>query len=297
MIHQNVLRYAGGRYFWFALLLTIGSFVLYFTQGGVQPPNGGTWQGYVLGTIGALLIVWLALLGVRKRNYANGSGTLQGWTSAHIYLGTAVLVIGSLHCAMQFGWNVHTLSYVLMCGVIFSGFYGLFKYINHPQLVARNRAGIARSQLFAELYEEDQQAKSIAAQCHPVVNQAVKSAVERTAIGGGVRAQLFQRDKSAFLRSDSADDVSSAKAVANADQQPVIDYVAERVPRADKRSEAKNLQDLLAVLVRRQSLIRQIRRDIALQGWLRIWLYIHVPMTIALIFSLIVHITTTFIYW
>ena len=43
-----------------------------------QPPNGGTWQGYVLGTIGALLIVWLTLLGVRKRRYSSTLGTRAG---------------------------------------------------------------------------------------------------------------------------------------------------------------------------------------------------------------------------
>lgn len=296
MIHQNVLRYAGGRYALVALILVIASFVVYFTQGGVQPPNGGTWQGYVLGTVGALLIVWLAWLGIRKRSYG-ASSSLQGWTSAHVYLGSAVLIVATLHCAVQFGWNVHTLSYVLMCGVIFSGFYGLYKYINNPQLISRNRSGQARSQLFAELYELDQDAKALALKCHPVVNLAVKSGVERTTIGGGLKAQLMQRDRSAFMRSGDSDETSSAKAVANADQQALIDYVSDRVPRADKRAEAKNLQDLVAMLCRRQSVIRQIRRDISLQGWLRIWLYVHVPMTIALIFSLIVHITTTFIYW
>ena len=91
--------------------------------------------------------------------------------------------------------------------------------------------------------------------------------------------------------------MGAAALVANPDQQPLIDFVASRIPRAEKRTEAQRLQDLLDVLVRRQSLIRQLRRDISLRGWLRIWLYIHVPMTIALLVALIIHIVTTFIYW
>ncbi len=295
MIYRNVMRYAGGRYLWVALLLVASSFVLYFSQGGVQPPNGGTWQGYVLGTVAALLIVWLAWLGIRKRRYAGGSGTVQGWTSAHIYLGTAVLLLATLHCALQFGWNVHTLSYVLMCGVIFSGFYGLYQYLTQPQLLARNRAGEARAGLFAELYDMDGEARRLAARCSPAVGLAVKSGVERTMLGGGMGAQLLQRDGSRFMQAGSGE--AAATLLPNADQQPLVDFVAARIPRAAKRSEARNLQDLLAILVRRQSLLRQLRRDIALQGWLRVWLYVHVPMTIALIVALIVHIVTTFIYW
>ena len=72
-----------------------------------------------LGAVGALLIVWLTWLGVRKRSYSSTLGSVQGWTSAHVYLGTACLIIASLHSALQFGWNVHTLSYILMCVVIF----------------------------------------------------------------------------------------------------------------------------------------------------------------------------------
>ena len=62
----------------------------------VQPRhNGGSWLGYTLGTIGAGLIVWLALLGIRKRAMTRGRWSLKAWTSAHVYLGLALIVIGT----------------------------------------------------------------------------------------------------------------------------------------------------------------------------------------------------------
>ena len=64
------------------------------------------------------------LLGVRKRRYRSGTGSLQGWTSAHVYIGTSLLVIVTLHTAFEFGWNVHTAAYALMVLVIDSGFIG-----------------------------------------------------------------------------------------------------------------------------------------------------------------------------
>ena len=294
MIHRSLLRFRGARYLWWSLALAVISSVLYLTQSGVvEPPNGGTWQGYVLGTVGGLLIVWLALLGIRKRSYQTTAGTVQGWTSAHVYLGASLLIVATLHCGFQFGWNVHTLAYALMCIVVFSGFFGLFSYMNHPQLISRNREGGARSQLFAELFELDKQARVLAQRCAPAVAIAVDSGIERTSLGGGVYAQLFSGDASFFLRATSA---GSALA-SNVDQQAVVDYVAERLPRAEKGTEAANLQQLIVLLCRRQAVVRRIRRDIRLSAWLKIWLYFHVPMTVALLFALVLHIVVTFLYW
>jgi hypothetical protein len=282
--------YRGARYLWWALGLSVGSLILYVTQGDTQPPNGGTWQGYVLGTIGALLIVWLALLGIRKRQYSSTMGTVQGWTSAHVYLGSALILIATLHSGVQVGWNVHTLAYVLMCVVILSGLFGLYTYMSYPESISKNREGGARSELFAELFDLDRNARSVATRCAPDVAIAVDSSIERTTLGGGIYAQLFSRDESFFVRGEGAP-------VDNTDQQPVIDFVGARLPRAAKGMEAANLQQLIVLLCRRQAVLRRIRRDIRLHGWLRIWLYFHVPVTIALIVALIVHIIVTFFYW
>jgi len=290
VIHRSLLMYRGARYFWWALFLSLGSLVLYVTQGDTQPPNGGTLQGYVLGTVGALLIVWLALLGVRKRQYSSTSGTVQGWASAHVYLGSALFLVATLHSGMQVGWNVHTLAYALMCIVIVSGLFGLYTYMSYPQAIAKNREGGARSELFAELFELDRGARSVASRCAPDVAIAVDSSIERTTLGGGIYSQLFGRENSFFVKGEGIP-------VRNSDQQPVIDFVGARLPRAAKGMEAANLQQLIVLLCRRQAVIRRIRRDIRLYGWLKIWLYFHVPVTIALLIALILHIVVTFFYW
>lgn len=290
MIHQSLLLFRGARYFWWALAMTVGACALFLTQGEGAPPNGGTWQGYALGTLGAALIVWLALLGVRKRSYRSTVGAVQGWTSAHVYLGGALIFVATLHSGAQIGWNVHTLAYVLMCAVIASGFFGLYSYLNHPGAMSKNREGGARAALFAELFELDRQARAAAQKCAPDIAVAVDSSIERTMLGGGVYEQLFSVDRSFCVRGAGAP-------VANVDQQGAIDFVAERLPRAEKGAEAANLQQLIVLLCRRQAVLRRIRRDIRLSGWLRIWLYVHVPLTFALLIALIVHVLATFFYW
>jgi hypothetical protein len=295
MIHTNFLRFARRKYFWWSLAIMVAALVLYGTQSAERPKSGHTWQGYVLGTAGVLLILWLSLLAVRKRRYSSRTGTVKGWTSAHIYLGIALLLVATLHCAFQFGSNVHTLAYVLMCLVIGSGMFGLYVYIALPALVATNREGATREELFGELFDLDQQVQASAERCAPAMQTAVDSSIERTTIGGGAWAQLFRGDRSRFLRSDESG--GPPVLVRNRDQRAVIAFLARQIPRADKSDETALLQQLLLLLSRRQVILRRLRLDIRLQGWLKLWLYLHVRMTLALMAALAIHIAVVFIYW
>jgi hypothetical protein len=260
------------------------------SHSSTEPPNGGTWQGWALGIWAALLIVWLTVLGYRKRSYRSRMGTTQGWASAHVYLGVAVWFLATLHCAAQFGWNVHTLAYALMCFVIVSGIFGLYAYLSYPRHMAANRAGHNRSELFAELYKLNQQGQELARRCAADVQTAVLSGIERTTVGGGITTQLTGRDGSRF-------ETLERGVQSNTDQNPVIEFVAGRIPVAEKRAEVSALQDLLAVLCRRQSVLRRLRQDIRMQGWLKAWLYVHVPATFATLAALVAHILSVFLYW
>lgn len=296
-MHTSILRYRRSRFAWWALVLMVSAVLVFVSHNDFQPPNGGTWQGYVLGSVGLVLIVWLSVLGIAKRRY--GGGNLQGWVSAHVYLGSALLIVASLHSALQFGFNVHTLAYVLMCVVIVSGMVGLYFYLGYPRKMALNRHNQSRQQLFAELNQLNQQAQVLANRCHANVRTAVETAVARTSIGGGLLDQLLARDHSSvemMVEGKGADEVVR-KQVANTDQRIVIDYIAKCIPRARKQGEAGNLQNLLEILCRRQTVLGQLRRDIAYASRLKVWLWLHIPSTVALLVALALHVVSVFFYW
>ena len=297
-MRQSLITWREHRYLKFSVLLGLLSIALYVSQGAqdAQPPNGGTWQGYVLGTIGVLLVVWLSFLGVRKRRYASTMGTVQGWTSAHIYLGTVLLLIATLHCAAQFGWNVHTLAYVLMCFVVFSGLYGLYTYMHLPGRIAANSGELTRDHWLTELSDLDDRVRDLAGRCDAALQGMILAALELTRVGGSVLHQLSAVDHSRVMV--PADEGSAAgKVVPNRDQTVVINSLSKRIPNAGKQSEAEVLNQLLTLFGRRQFILATLRRDIQFKGLTKFWLYLHIPLTVELLVALFIHILSVFIYW
>ena len=139
--HESFLVYARFRYLKIACAAASVSLLLYLVDSPYGSRYGGSWAGYTLGTAGGLLILWLMWFGYRKRLYLKDQGNLVAWLSAHVYLGLSLLIMATLHTGFHFGWNFHTLAYVLMCLVIASGAFGVFSYIRYPRVMTENRHG------------------------------------------------------------------------------------------------------------------------------------------------------------
>ena len=290
-MYQSILSYKRARWLWVALALAVLSVGAYVVEAydRAEPPNGGTWIGYGLGTIGAGLIFWLLYFGRRKRDYASNNSTVQGWLSAHVYLGTALLVVATAHTGLQFGWNVHTLFYVLMCFVIFSGFFGVWAYLHYPGILSDNAEGKTIDALCRDLADVDKQARRIAERIDPQLRQAVGSAIDRTAFGGTAWSQL--------TAGDSSEIVLEGRRESNARQMKIVELLAIRLSNASRHEEVTAVSQIMDMVGSRNQILRRIRRTIQIQAVLRIWLYVHVPLSFATIAALIVHVISVFIYW
>jgi hypothetical protein len=301
-MHESPLTFGRYRYLWVATALSLAALTAYVLHRPLgAPPNGGTWLGYTLGTIGALLILWLLWFGIRKRRYRGGVGTLRGWLSAHVYLGTTLILIAFLHAGFQFGWNVHTLALVLMLVVIFSGFFGVFAYLRYPALMTRNRENATRDAMLEEISELDQNALMLADAVDPKIHAIVLRSISRTVLGGGVWAQLTAHDGSAAaldsLRAAAKErekQPAGKKADSGQTMVMMVDFLAGQAS-SDKQSEA--LRKLIDLLSRKKTLAERVARDIQLQAMMEIWLYIHVPLSIALLGALAAHIVSVLFYW
>ena len=276
MRHRTVLEYRDYRYLKFAVFVVLA---VIFAYGWYKYPlghYGGTPLGYTLGTIAALLIVWLMWLGVQKRRYRK-TGDIKGWVSAHIYLGTSLVVTATLHAAFQVGWNVHTLAYVLMMLVIVSGFFGVYTYLRYPALMTENLGEDTLEGLVLKIADIDREARRSALGMSDDVNRAVLASVQKTRIGGGVYAQLRAR----------------VSACPTAAAVKLVKTLATTV----KGEAARQHQELYSLLLRKERLVACARTDIRFKAIMDIWLYFHVPLSIALLAALVAHVIAVFFYW
>jgi len=276
-VHVGFLRHAGFKWLWVALTLSVVAVAGYFLA-DVQPrPNGGTWYGYTMGTIGAGLIIWLTFLGVRKRAITPGNWSLKAWVSAHVYLGLALTVIATLHTGFQFGWNIHTLAYALMMLVILSGLYGVVVYAALPKRLSSNRRETTQKQMVEAIRSLDRQLNDAAQPLNQAQAAAVNLSIEESRIGGGFWRRLNTRPGDCGTRRAIAKLKGLSRNATEA-ERAALDTVG---PLLDRKSEA----------------LLQLRRHVQTRALLSVWLGVHVPASIALLMALTAHIVSVFIYW
>jgi hypothetical protein len=300
-MHESFLRHARWRYLKAAAALCAVASIAYLWHDPLDGPNGGTWLGYTLGTLGALLIAWLAWLGVRKRQYASNLGTVRGWTSAHVYLGLALLVIATLHTGFQFGANLHTLAYVLMVLVIASGVVGIVVYARYPRLITDHRAQATREAWIEEVLDLNDRAIQLADQISPDVHRFVLRGAEQVPLGGTWREQLFgARGDGGVGEMDALTEILrrklSATAAERADAEQIIVLTESRIMMSERDPAVERLKQLLELLTRRNDLAARVNRDVRMHARLQVWLYLHVPLTGTLLAALTAHIVAVFLY-
>jgi hypothetical protein len=244
----------------------------------VKPrPNGGSWYGYTLGTIGALLIVWLSLLGIRKRAMTRGRWSLKAWTSAHVYLGLALIVIGTLHTGFQFGWNVHTLAWVLMILVILSGIYGISVYALLPQGLSDSRSEMTGPQMIEAVNSLDKQIQTAAQPLSDEDSAVVIGSLGEDPFGGGV----WRRLSGSYPRCGNMNALS----------------VMRQRQEESSGKEEQALEQVVGLLEKKAAALQRLRGYIRRRALLEVWLFVHIPLTFVLLAALTAHIISVFFYW
>lgn len=271
--HEGFLRYAGFRWAKISGGLCLLIIVSYALVDVTPRHNGGSWYGYTLGTIGAGLILWLTALGYRKRKMTSTAWSLKAWTSAHVYLGLSLIVVGTWHTGFQLGWNVHTLAWALMMLVILSGLYGVIVYATLPAALSNNRDEMTQMQMLEAIRAFDRQLHSAAQPLTPADTAPVLAALDEDPFAGGVMARLSGRYPNCATAA------------------------ALRTLSLSNSSDREAREKVVGLLKQKEAALTRLRRHLKIRALLEIWLYVHVPLTFALIAALSAHIISVFFYW
>ena len=91
----------------------------------VHGPTGGSVLGLLFGIAGSLLMIFAALLAVRKRLPTWRVGSAQFWLRGHLWLGTLGFVLILFHAGFHWGGLLENLLWISFGLVVVTGFAGV----------------------------------------------------------------------------------------------------------------------------------------------------------------------------
>jgi hypothetical protein len=272
LAQDTFFSYKRYRFFILNVLTLIVLIGIYIMDSPIGGRNGATVVGYTYGTLAALGIAYLMYYGIRKRSYHASLTTLKGTLSAHVWIGISLAFIVPMHCGFNFGLNIHTLAYVLMLMVILSGIYGAIAYFSlAPSIPSHRGAGTVKKHL--------EQIK--------IINSSIDDLLTN-------RTDRFVdlKRKVDFDYNPTLYNALFAEKIELTDRSKL----AELLQYLDEKEQVEALK-LIGLVDKKIELIDELRREVAVMTKMKIWLYVHLPISFALLAAVLIHIFVVFYYW
>lgn len=253
--------------------------VIYYIDEPVGGRNGGTVVGYTYGGIATAGIIFLMWYGIRKRAYFSSATTLKGMLAAHVWIGVALTLVVALHSGFSFGLNVHTLAYVLMLLTIITGIWGVAMYQRLPFEIRSQRGGGTLKVLLEQI-------RSISKDINRLAGIEGRGATQKSdaflrmlsdldfVYEPSLTRSLFRKNPSIIERSRMADALS-------------------QLPQEEQEEALK----LIGLINKKREMVCRVQDEARALTWVRLWLYLHLPISFGLVAALAVHIFSVFYYW
>ena len=278
-MHENFWAYR--RYFWGKLTLatTLVLVISYIIYSQRVSPNGGTLVGLLYGILSFIAILLLMYYGMRKRSYTAKHWPLRAWLSFHVYIGILTLLLVPLHAGFKFGFDIHTLAYVLLAIVVVSGIVGAVLYLLLPgrfnQFGEELTYGSGSDE---ELRKIVRQMRTLAVDKSQAFADICQTEIEYGMPTRHVGWGLLWR--------------KSATATTLANQIEEFQEYLHRIPEA----EHGTFQNLARLATQKRDLEYRMLAQMRLQNLLESWLYIHLPISVVMLVVVIIHILVVFYY-
>jgi len=216
-------------------------------------------------------------LGIRKRSYASGVGTLQGWVSAHVYLGLFTILIIPMHAGFRFGVDIHTFAFILLIIVVLSGIIGVILYMSVPSRLTEHESSLQSDAI-------DKEIGRLISDMRFLVRDK-SDALVRVYRDELARLQTMQPMGWSLLLPKQNEDLIAKRSAELA-------QIVSSVPSQDETT----FQALSQLILKKTQLQVALMAQMRLRNILQAWLYIHVPVSVAMIIMVGIHIAVVFYY-
>lgn len=295
---------------WFLLFLvtTLASIAWYGYEAWVSPhwPGGSSLPGFIFGVVGGLLCLFEFGLWLRKKVRAWRLGSARAWLRAHIWLGLLTLPLLVLHSGLRFGGALSTILLTLLIMVVASGIWGwgMQNYLPERLLEEIPLETIPHQvHLLGAQLEEDawtMVAKVCGLERRPEEKKEGKdeeAAVDVGMVRGPVvvagpvmgcqpLASFFEGSLSAYFQRGREGNALLAQP---GRAKLLFDQVRTQIP-----PEAHAVLNTLEGYCNQR---RQWDRQVRIHFWLHNWLWVHFPLSVALIVLMFVHVFVALKYY
>lgn len=253
----------------------------YFLYRWGRFPHGGSWPGIAFGILATLLIGALLWYGVRKRQYRSHWGTMETWLQSHVYLGLLSLVVVLYHSGFRFEDKLAVAALVVLSLVVLTGLFGAVLYTTVPRILTDLQGDASPEELAIEIRRFTRSMARLA---------EGKSSVFRR-IHRGLVEELEPRPLSGWrilFRSARSRTGNPRPKTGEDDWTELLRQVGP-----------EEQEDLRELLVRSRQAREQLHRLVAQQkhrNLLQVWLYAHVPLSLALVVLVLAHLVAVFYY-
>jgi hypothetical protein len=240
-----------------------------------QWPSGASPPGFTCGVAAGLLILFELFLWPRKTLFRVWRiGRTQNWLRAHIWLGLLTVPLIAIHAWRELGGALSTVLVVLFAIVITSGIFGLTLQQYLPRMMT---AAVPRETLYSQI---DSVAEQGCDEARAKLLE-IRGAAPATSL-----SQRFDAEIAPYLLAGAK---SGSVLAGHAAADNYFRGLRESMPAAFHRAV-----DALEDYCRER---RQFDLQRRLHLWLHTWLWVHLPLSAALVVLMFVHIFVALKYW
>jgi hypothetical protein len=306
----------------FVVLATVGAGAWYVVESGSTSwPGGASLPGFTFGALGGLIVIFEFLLWFRKKVRVWRIGQAQTWMRAHIWLGLLCVPLLIGHSGFRWGGTLSAVLMILLLVVIASGIWGLaLQQLLPRRMLDDLPAETIYSQigrLADELVAEAEHL--VRATCGPAPGEETETIARAQAptpdgsflvVGaarsvGRVQGNVLETrvppnpvPESEMLRDFFRNTVAPFLRSGNASPSPLRNFNRTAALFQDLRAKlpppAHASADGLERLCNQR---RQWAEQARLHVWLHSWLWVHFPLSVALVLLMFVHAWVALKYW